>query len=100
MSKSPTQRTLEEMRNRGYLCWIVEHWNHFARKRQDLFGFVDVLAIKEGETIAIQTTSANNVSARVSKIAEHENVGQVRKAGWKILVHGWNGSKLREVDCS
>lgn len=99
-SKSPTQRTLEEMRSRGYFCWIVEHWNHFARIRQDLWGFADVLCLGENEVIAVQTTSYSNVSARIKKIADHENVGAVRKAGIKILVHGWDGKKLREVDCS
>lgn len=100
MSKSPTQRTLSEMRDRGYFCWITEHWNHYARIRQDLWGFCDVLCLKEGEVVAVQTTSMSNVSARVKKIAEHENVGAVRKAGIRILVHGWDGAKLREVDCS
>ena len=97
---SPTQRTLKHMREQGYLCWIVEHWNAFAKKRQDLYGFIDVLCVRDGETVAVQTTSYGNVSARVTKIAEHENVGMVRKAGWRILVHGWDGAKLREVDCS
>jgi len=99
-SKSPTQRTLEEMRNRGYFCWIVEYWHSFSRTRRDLWGFADVLCLGENEVIAVQTTSMGNVSARVKKIAEHENVGAVRKAGVRILVHGWDGKKLREVDCS
>lgn len=30
------------------------------------------------------------MSSRIKKIAEHENVAAVRKAGIKILVHGWD----------
>ena len=42
MSKiTPTQRTLKHMRERGYTCQVVEHWNPFARIRQDLYGFID-----------------------------------------------------------
>jgi len=100
---SPTQRTLKWLRDAGYTCAITEHWNSFTRQRKDLFGFVDVLAVKRGETIGVQTTSASNVSARVKKIAEHENTPRLREAGWRILVVGWVKGKRGEprvVDCS
>ena len=101
MSKvTPTQRSLAEMRERGYFCWIVEYWHAFARQRKDLWGFVDILCLGEDEIIGVQCTSMSNVSARVKKIAEHENVAAVRKAGIRILVQGWDGKKLREVDVS
>lgn len=107
MSKtSPTQRTLAALRERGYVPAITERWNPWARIRQDLYGFIDVLALhpETGETLAVQTTSASNVSARVAKIAKHENLPIVRRAGWRIEVHGWR-KKGREwvcrvVDCS
>ena len=99
MAKTPTQRTLAEMRSRGYACEVVERWNAFAKIRQDLFGFIDVLCLGENEVIGVQATSAGNVAARVRKIAEHDNVSAVRKAGIRLLVHGWNGDKLREVNC-
>ena len=104
MSTNPTQRTLKEMRKRGYTCAITEHWNAFAHIRQDLFGIVDVLCLQGDETVAVQTTSDSNVSSRVKKIAEHENTPMIRDAGWKIVVHGWRKVKgrwtVREVDCS
>ena len=99
MAKTPTQRTLAEMRSRGYACEVVERWNPFAKIRQDLFGFIDVLCLGDNEVIGVQATSAGNVSARVRKIADHDNVAAVRKAGIRLLVHGWNGDKLREVNC-
>lgn len=102
---TPTQRTLAELRKRGYTCAIVEHWNPHARKRHDLFGIVDVLALRSGETLGIQATSGSNVAARVSKIAASEHVGALRAAGWSLAVWGWrkaaNGRwTLREVDVS
>lgn len=97
---SPTQRSLKEMRDRGYFCEVVERWNQFARIRQDLAGFIDVLCFGDGEVVGVQATSMSHVSERVKKIAEHENVGAVRKAGVRLLVHGWDGNKLREVDIS
>ena len=86
---TPTQRSLAVLRAEGYKVAIVEHWNQYARIRQDLFGIVDLLAIRENETLAVQTTSGSNVAARIKKIAEHENTPAIRAAGWKIHIHGW-----------
>ncbi len=106
MTLSPTQLTLRHLRAEGWpLVEVVEHWNPHARIRQDLFGFVDVVAVRRDETLAVQTTSAANVSARVRKIGDHPNVDAVREAGWSIHVHGWAKKKgrwtlAREVDVS
>jgi hypothetical protein len=101
---TPTQRSLQHLREQGYLVAIVEHWNPHARIRQDLFGWIDLLAIRDGETLAVQTT-ASAVAARVKKITEAASLPAVRKAGWRILVHGWRKNAagryvLREVDLS
>lgn len=102
---SPTQRSLKHLREAGYVCAIVEHWDHFARKRRDLFGMFDLLCVREGETLAVQTTSGSNVSARVKKIGDSDLLGAVRDAGWVVHVHGWtrgaNGRyRLRVEDLS
>lgn len=90
MTTSPTTLTLRHLRADGWpLVQVVEHWNPHARVRNDLFGFVDVLAVGPHGTLAVQTTTATNVPARVRKIAEHEHVAAVREAGWAIHVHGW-----------
>ena len=99
---SPTQRTLKWYRDTGMCPFVVEHWNPFSRRRVDLFGFIDIVVLGEDQTIGVQCTSMPHVSSRVKKIANHENVGKVRKAGWKILVMGWAKGKKepRIVDCS
>lgn len=89
MAISPTQRSLKHLRELGYTVAITEKWNPHARIRQDMFGFVDLLAIRDRETIAIQTTSSSNISARRMKINEHENLPKVLSAGWKVIIHGW-----------
>ena len=65
---SPTQRSLQELRDRGYSAWVVEHYNSFTYQRKDLFGFIDILAIKKGETLAVQTTSRGNIQARIKRL--------------------------------
>ncbi len=102
---SPTQRSKAHLEKQGYRVAITEHWCHFSRRRKDMFNVVDLLAIREGETLAVQTTSASNMSARVKKIAESDAIADIRAAGWGFVVHGWkkgaNGRyTLREVDVS
>jgi hypothetical protein len=102
---SPTQRTIKHLHDQGYETWVVEYWNSFARQRVDMFGCIDLVAIREGETLAVQTTSGSNVSARVKKITDNKYLGPMRKAGWRVEVHGWTKGKngryaLRVVDLS
>jgi hypothetical protein len=96
---SPTQLSLKKLREEGYTVAVVEHWNAFARIRQDLFGFIDLLALKGKEVLAVQTTTATNMNARIKKIADHENIGIVREAGWTIHVHGWHQDEKRKWHC-
>ncbi len=104
MPLSPTQLTLKALRDEDWLPWVTETWNSFARIRQDLFGVIDILALKGPTTRAIQCTSDSNVSARVRKIADCENTPAMRAAGWQIEVWGWRRLKgewvCRIVDCS
>ena len=89
MADSPTQRSLAHLRKAGYTVAIVERWCSFTRKRYDLFGMFDLLAVRPGETLAVQTTSGSNVAARVKKIGDSDLIGAVRDAGWLVHVHGW-----------
>ena len=94
MSATPTELTLRQLRADGWpLVQVVEVWNPHARIRQDLFGLVDVLAVGPQGTLAVQTTSRANVSARVRKIADSPTIAAIREAGWTVLVHGWHQPK-------
>jgi hypothetical protein len=87
---SPTQRSLKHLRDAGYLVAITERWNPFAKIRQDLFGFVDLIAIRGNETLAVQTTSGSNVAARVEKINSTQSAKLwLESPTRKIVVHGW-----------
>lgn len=103
---TPTQLTLRHLRNEGWpLVEKVEHWNAHAHISQDLFGFIDVIALRPNETLAVQATTAPNVAARIHKIADSPTVAHVRDAGWQIVVHGWakkagRWTLAREVDVS
>lgn len=74
---SPTQNSLASLRAQGYTCWIVEYWNAFSRKRVDLFGMFDIIAIRQDETLAVQTTTTG-VAERVKKITDSPFLAAVR----------------------
>lgn len=87
---SPLQRTMKMMREQGYMAEKVEFWNCFSKTRHDLFGIIDVLAVKDETTLGIQVTSYANVNARKKKAEESETLwiwltGGVRR----FVIHGW-----------
>ena len=96
-SRSPTQRSLEYLRELGYHCEIVEKWNSFTKQRKDLWGWCDILAIRKDEVLAVQVTDYA-VADRIKKIQDSTTVALVRDAGIRIEVHGWRkNSKGRYV---
>ena len=90
---SPTQRSLKYLRELGYLVEVVERTIPKTFIKKDLFGFADLLAIRENEVMLVQVTSGTNVSARVKKITESEHIDMVRKSGMSVFVHGWRRLK-------
>lgn len=88
---TPTQRTLKLLRDRGYICAITEHWNGWAKVRQDLLGFIDIIGLHRDQqgVLAVQTTSGSNVSARVAKIQAEPRAAAWLASGNQIVVHGW-----------
>jgi len=91
------------LRAQGWTVGVVEQRIPNTNITRDLYGFIDLLAIRGDETLAVQVTSGSNMAARVRKITEHANLAAVRAAGWRIHVHGWRKNSagawtLREVD--
>lgn len=99
---SLTARSTAHLRDLGYLVATVEHYNSFTRRKHDLFGCIDLLAIGNGETVAVQVTSKSNLAARRHKIEEAEAYPEMLRSGWRIVLHGWfkenNRWKLKEVE--
>jgi hypothetical protein len=97
---SPTKLSLEKMRKDGYVCQVVEKWNPFARVRQDLFGFIDILCIhdEKGIIVGVQSTTTGHANERVVKIRNEPRALIWLRARGKIVVHGWKkGGKRSEA---
>jgi hypothetical protein len=87
---SPTKRSLDFLRKTGFMAAVVERWNMHAKIRQDVFGFGDILASREGVGILlIQATSASNHAARMNKIRIEPRALQWLLAGGRIEVWSW-----------
>jgi hypothetical protein len=67
VATSPTQLTLKWLRDEGYLAEVVEKWLPGINVRKDLWGWCDIVALKDEETVAVQCTSWDNISSQVQK---------------------------------
>lgn len=118
---TPSAKTLGHLRKEGWTASSVENFNHFAGpmgRRFDLFGFIDVIAIKpQCGVFGVQATSASNVSARIRKCLQGvsedrflihekdrakaeertENLRTWLLCGLRFEVWGWDSKKLRRV---
>ena len=92
MSTSPTQRTLAHCARLGWPAQVVERWIAPARRRVDLWGFGDVIAMDglPGSCL-IQCTTTGNAPSRVTKIKTECKALAVTwlEAGNRIQVWGW-----------
>ena len=100
---TPSQRTVKHLKDQGYMVATVEYYHYFTKRRHDLFNVIDILAIGNGETLAVQVTSKSNMSARIRKIEECEALPEMLRSGWRVIVHGWwkgsNGRyQLKEME--
>ena len=96
---NPDNLTVKALQEQGYIAGIVER-RISSRVKKDLFGFIDILAIKGDVTLAVQATSRSNVSARVKKCKASENLDTVLAAGWHVQVWGWyekDGASLPRI---
>lgn len=69
---SPTQRTLKWLRDHDYMPGIVERWVPDPKcpgggKRIDLFGFIDIIAIRNGFCYGVQSCGTDH-AAHANKI--------------------------------
>lgn len=79
------------MRRQGWDFERADYFDHRMTRHHDLLGMFDYLAFGDGETIGVQITSRGSVSARKKKILDEPRLAYCRRAGWKVLVLGFEG---------
>lgn len=87
---SPTQRTLQALRKLGFVAAVVERWNPHARVRQDLFGCIDIVAIRDGIGIlGIQACAGASHAARRDKAAAEPKLRTWLECGGRFEIWSW-----------
>lgn len=100
VNKKPKKKTLAAMRTlkalkaAGYLCGVTERWNPHVRKRQDLFGFIDMIAVR-GDTIGVQATSLSEKQRHIDKILAEPRARKWLLAGNRIQLWCWRKLKVK-----
>jgi len=94
---TPTQLSLRHLRAQGWLVDVCERWvpGQTGQVRKDLFGMLDLIAVRTTETLGIQVTSAGNVASRMLKMTDEDHLPKLlalKGAGWLVVVHGWRKS--------
>ncbi len=97
--RSPTARTLQALRDGGYLAKVCERWIPQARKRVDLFG-ADIMSIQGQKLVAIQTTSGSGHAARVTKSIGNTEVAAFLNTNNAFEVWSWSQRVTRNKDGS
>ena len=90
MAVNHNGRVLATLRDLGYVAQTVERWDAYTRRKYDLFGIIDILAVGNGETFAVQVTSRGNMSSRRRKIREAPELPYLLGAGWRIEIWGYD----------
>jgi hypothetical protein len=85
---SPNARSKALLEAEGYAADIVQ-MRVTRLVTRDLFGILDLVAIREGETLGVQATSASNHASRRRKVSESEILPTLLAAGWRIEIHSW-----------
>ncbi len=86
-------RTADVWRERGYSFEIVEHYNAFAGRKNDLFGFIDALAVGPDGIVGVQMTSKSHMSERMKKAQGAPAYRNWLASGARFVVMGWEKNK-------
>lgn len=90
MSASPTQRSLQECKRRGWPAYVTEKRIPKVHILKDAFGFGDILAIDDQPgSVLIQCSSSDHTADRTAKILSIPTAKLWLERGNRILVWGW-----------
>lgn len=105
--QSPTSRSMERLRRGGYTVDKVEQ-RVVKFVTRDLFGIIDLLAMRAGELLAVQVTSSDHLATRITKCLAAEelriwlSIQGARFECWGWALRGARGERklwtLRRVE--
>ena len=113
MASKPVQRSLKDLRENGWTCCIVEKWIAPIKKRQDAFGFADILACRAlptdrldvngkmvfvvGQVALIQATDHTSHAKRREKTLSLPEFLKWKQSGGLVFLDSWGKKGPRGV---
>ena len=96
--KTHKTRAMEKLQSLGWEVGDVERVVRTGGKAVsfDLFGCLDLVAIKGKRTLGLQVTDHTHVSHRVAKMEEEIRLWKCLEAGWLIEVWGVRNHEARD----
>ena len=94
---SNTQKTLKALKDLGWQCGMVERFNTHIGPfgiRQDLFGIIDIIAIKPGAIMGVQSTG-QAFAEHDRKILKSEYLQPWLASGALLELWGWRKIKKK-----
>ncbi len=89
-------RSLRYARSLGWLIEVVERWNPHAKKRHDLFGFIDLVAVQPGRgVVAIQACGGSSAAEHRRKIQAEPNATKWLADGDVLELWTWRKLKVK-----
>lgn len=102
--KSPSARTIQELRDIGYHAQSVEQTIPRTFIKRDLFGCIDIIAVHPDHKsiVGIQATSATNHSDRKKKALAEPRLLAWLAAGGRFVIYSWrqaaNGKWVARIE--
>jgi len=90
------ERALRALRRDFEVVWRVEYWHAQARRRMDLLGIIDVIALAPGRIVGVQVCG-EDFAAHWRKITEERrsNTAAWLIAGGELEIHAWRKVKVK-----
>ena len=105
MAQSPVERTRNVLKHYGISSWKAEFFNQFMKIRQDMFGFIDYVALYPDSICGLQICgkdfAEHDRKILANKYAPKwiESGGTIELWAWRKLKGGWD-VKIRPYDLS
>lgn len=87
-----SKRYLEKQR---YVVERVEHFNYFTKRRVDLLGVGDLLALNGKDLLLVQVTDYSSADKHKKKIEKNQKIKMWLSAGGTFVMHLWKKKKNR-----
>lgn len=88
--------TKEHAEELGWMLGLVERYDSFSRRKHDLFGFADYIAVSEGGAVLLQVTGSKDGKSsqrgeRIRKLCgeRKEEVRRCLESGLRVEVWSW-----------